>query len=327
MLFTQLAYAKLQWRLVSASPLGPLTSDMNGVRDLTLALGVLCLLVGLGGAGLLGRLITDPIHRLQRDMAAVEAGDLSIRFAVVSGDETGKLGAGFNSMLEKIGALLDTVAREQKQKREYELALLQEQIKPHFLYNTLDTALMLIDMRRLPEARRTIRSLSHFFRSVLSEGREVVTVAEELDMVRDYLAIQHQRFPDAFRYTVEAEDGSLQNAIAKLTLQPLVENAIHHGLKPADRPGLLAVSARRDGDGVSVVVADEGVGIPAARLQEILARAEERDGPHVGLKNVNDRIRLFFGPQYGLLIRSRPGEGTVVTIRLPLRPLEGRREC
>ncbi|THF75049.1 sensor histidine kinase [Cohnella fermenti] len=306
------------WTLVTEVPIKELTRDTSKISLIIVLIGLGCFLLVLANAGLLSRTIAAPIVRLTRAMRKVQEGSIDTRFETRGRDEIGQLGSGFNSMIGRIRELLVRVRREQRQKREYELALIQSQIKPHFLYNTLDVIYTLSEMGRTRDVQRTTKALADYYRNVLSKGREMITIAEELQNVRDYLAIQKVRYSDVFEYRIDVPAELEPYPILKLTLQPLVENAIYHGLKPTGAFGHLSVTGELGDDGILLKVTDDGVGMSEAELAAIWAA--DTDGnrkPSFGMRNAHERIRLYFGSGYGLEVRSAPGQGTTVTARLP----------
>jgi two-component system sensor histidine kinase YesM len=253
-------------------------------------------------------------------MKRFSEGNLNAVMEVNSKDEMGLLASGFNTMNRTIIQLLSNIKLEQKKKREYELALIQAQIKPHFLYNTLDVIYALSELGRIKDVQKTTKALADFYRVTLSKGRDSITIEEELRNVKDYLSIQQIRYSDVFNYTIEVENSVLQHSILKLTLQPIVENAIYHGLKEKGDFGFLQVHAFTEAETIKIQIIDNGVGMDAEKIREILHSDETGQGQVMsyGLRNVDHRLRLYFGEDYGLLIESERGKGTVVTVRIPL---------
>ncbi len=313
---------KLSLNLVSQVPLKQLTRDTDKITWFIVALGACCLLLVLSSAGLLSRTIATPVVRLTRTMRKVQQGSLDHSFDVKGKDEIGMLGAGFNAMIARIRELLLQVGQEQRRKREYELALMQAQIKPHFLYNTLDVIYALSGMGRSKDVQRTTKALADYYRIVLSKGQEMITLGDEIQNVRDYLAIQRMRYADVFDYRIEVPSELHAASILKLTIQPLVENAIYHGLKPADRYGMLTITGEKLEDAIRLTVKDDGVGMDAERLREITRPDAAVSRPSFGLRSVQERIRLYFGEPYGIEVHSRPGEGTEVVVTLPAHAAE-----
>jgi two-component system sensor histidine kinase YesM len=308
------------WKLITIIPLSSLTADTRKITQLIISIGLVCLLFALLGAGLLSQLIAKPIINLTRHMKIVKENNLNLELEVNSGDEIGLLASSFNTMIRRIKELLVNINLEQKKKREYELALIQAQIKPHFLYNTLDVIYTLSEMGRERDVQRITKALADFYRVALSQGKEMISVEEEIRNVKDYLAIQRIRYSDVFNYNLEIHNEILTCAILKLTIQPLVENAIYHGLKTKGSFGHLQVTGKKEGTTIILKVIDDGVGMSAERLQALKqGRQEKQDAIGYGLRSVDERIKIFFGEVYGLQIASELGQGTEVTLLLPFQ--------
>jgi len=309
---------ELDWTLVSEIPLKELTRDTVKVSLFIVVLGVVCLLLALSGAGLLSKTIVTPLVRLTRTMRQVQDGEMDKKFEVRGHDEIGLLGEGFNRMISRIRELLRGIRTEQRLKREYELALLHAQVKPHFLYNTLDVIYTLSEMGRTRDVQRTTKALADYYRIALSKGKEMITLGEELQNVRDYLSIQRIRYSDVFDYRIEVPPELHSCAVLKLTLQPLVENAIYHGLKPAGRFGMLRISGEKFGKVIELRVRDDGVGMDAEKSASLWNSIDsETYTQSFGLRSVHERTQLFFGESYGVALISEPGLGTTITVTLP----------
>ncbi|QGQ97241.1 sensor histidine kinase [Paenibacillus psychroresistens] len=317
-LVSSMPFEKLNWKLVSQIPLSILTEDNRKITWFIVSLGIFGIVFSFFGAEMLSRVIAKPLIRLTKTMLKVKEGDLKIYFSSNTSDEIGFLASGFNKMLEQIRELIDQVGTEQKQKRHYELALIQSQIKPHFLYNTLDLVYVLCAMNRVAEAKEATKALADFYRIALSGGREVISIGEELDNVNDYLAIQKIRYIDVFDFSIDLDETILHDQILKLTIQPLVENAIYHGLKPKGTNGRLHIMGSCSDHEILITVTDNGVGIDPEISQELLnTKKSNHSNKSFGLINVNERIKLFFGNEYGITIHSIPAEGTSIVVRLP----------
>lgn len=270
-------------------------------------------------------LITRPLIVLHDGAEKISEGDMSVRFHFKTRDEIGQLGRIFNYMTERNRELLIQVDEEAKKKREYELSLIQEQVKPHFLYNTLDIIIMLIEMSRSREAARVTQKLANYYKNSLSGSEEIISIEREVQITRDYLDLQVMRYGDKFKYSFDIDEEILGCDIPKMTLQPLVENAIYHGLKYKEDWGSIEISGKvgENKDAV-IVVKDDGIGIDPSRLismQDILKRGEileDDEKKHFGVYSVDHRIRLYFGDEYGINIESIHGEGTTITIRVPM---------
>ena len=275
--------------------------------------------------------ILRPIRVLRDAMGQVADGDLSARADVSSRDELETLAAGFNDMAGNMQRLIDKIKEDEQKMRIADLRLLQEQINPHFLYNTLDTIVWLIEGGKEEEAVHMVVALSDFFRLVLSRGRELISLREEKEHISSYLEIQEVRYRDILEYDIDLDPSLYEYRILKLTLQPLVENALYHGIKYKRARGHIQISGRKDGDLLCLTVSDDGVGMEAADLEE-LRREIERPCAETekgfGLANVNERIRMYFGAEYGMQIDSARGKGTTVRLIIPAVRLgtDGRRE-
>jgi two-component system sensor histidine kinase YesM len=229
-------------------------------------------------------------------------------------------------MISRIRELLAAKIKEQEHLKKVELRALQAQINPHFLYNTLDTIIWLAEANKTNQVIEIVCALSNFFRIALSKGHDWITIHQEIEHVRSYLTIQKMRYRDILDYKIEVDGDILDGTILKLTLQPLVENALYHGIKNKRNGGVITVRARRtDQNIVLLEVQDNGVGFTAYKLAQIQAEINS-DSDEItikesgfGLENVNKRIKLFYGKQYGLSIDSHYLEGTRVTVAIPLK--------
>ena len=284
-----------------------------------IALGVIiALIVSLSIT--VSRSITRPILEISRVTEQVAGGDLSVRSNVRSGVETTALSTSLNAMIDKIEELLGQVRTEQMSLRKAEFELLQAQINPHFLYNTLDAIVWLAEAGDQKTVVRMVGSLSEFFRTSLNEGRDIVTVKEEMMHVRSYLEIQQVRYSDILKYEIDVPESLNPWQIPKITLQPLVENAIYHGVKNRRGGGCVRIAGEETETEFVITVSDDGEGMTPERLEEVRQRLRggEAEGVY-GLYNVAERIRLNFGEEYGLRIDSRLHEGTQIRVRLPKR--------
>ena len=269
--------------------------------------------------------ISVPIKTLERAVKELEAGREEVDIDVSGPYEIEHLGHSIRSMVSTMRHLMDDIIEQEAQKRRSELDVLQSQINPHFLYNTLDSVVWMTENGRTDEAILMVTSLARFFRISLSRGSNIIPIADELEHARHYLTIQKMRYKNKFSAVIAAEDGVEGLYTIKLIVQPILENAIYHGMAYADGDGEITVRARRDGEDVVIEVADNGPGMPEETVERLLdqsyAAAPGTKGSGIGLRNVHQRIRLTFGEVYGLAIHSEPDAGTTVCIRLPV--LEG----
>ncbi|WP_327204763.1 sensor histidine kinase [Paenibacillus sp. DMB20] len=264
--------------------------------------------------------ISKPIRRLEKSVKKVERGDFSSSVDVQGFVEVERVSHRFNLMVQRIRELMQQIIREQEAKRKSELDVLQAQINPHFLYNTLNSVIRLAESGRNEEVVKTITSLSKLFRISLSKGSHIITVREELEHVRNYLIIQNIRYKNKFRFTIDAEEQVLDCLTLKLILQPLVENAIVHGLEELYGPGMIRIEARRVEGNVQIMITDNGLGMSPEKLVSVLNGCpDSKRGSGVGVQNVQERIRLAYGQAYGLAFESEREEGTTVTVTLPVQ--------
>lgn len=265
--------------------------------------------------------ITRPIYEVSEVTRQVSEGDLSVRTNIVYGDEVKQLGDSLNQMIDKIEQLLDQVTVEQTRLRHAELELLQAQINPHFLYNTLDTIVWLAEAGEQDKVVSMVGSLSKFFRTSLNQGKDNISIGEELQHARSYLEIQQVRYQDILTYDIDVPESLYSNLIPKITIQPLVENALYHGIKNKRGLGCIKITGLQTESGFDIIVTDDGIGMSEDRLEQIrdrISNPKPESDEIFGLYNVNERIRLRFGDQYGISIKSQYGVGTEVRISLPI---------
>lgn len=292
---------------------------VNMIRFSLLGMGLLLLLVIILSY-YIPRSITMPITRISRVTNQVAKGNLSVRAAAESGAEARMLSDSLNAMIDKINELLDQVTTEQIRLRKAEFELLQAQINPHFLYNTLDTIVWLAEAGDQKRVVSMVGNLSDFFRTSLNQGKDIISIREELAHVRSYLEIQQVRYQDILRYEITVPEDLYEYKIPKITIQPLVENALYHGIKNKRGQGTITITGERSENGFVLYVRDNGIGMTQERLNEVRAGIQKLSytGKEIyGLYNVNERIRLNFGETYGISIESTYGEGTCVSISLP----------
>ncbi len=268
--------------------------------------------------------VYTPIKKLHDVTTTIARQDLEALVTSENADEITELGLSFNIMVGKIRELLDAKVKEQENLKKAELRALQAQINPHFLYNTLDTIIWMAAGNRTAQVVELVRALSRFFRITLSKGKDWITVRDEVEHIASYLAIQKMRYRDILDYTIDLPDDVQDGRMLKLTLQPLVENALYHGIKNKRSGGTIVVRGHRAGPGeLRIVVEDNGIGMTAARLAQLQALLHSPESSFVaesgyGIHNVNQRLRLYYGPEYGLSIESEYQRGTRVSLIIPL---------
>jgi len=312
------------WYVVSVSYDSDLGSGWGYVQ-VTYAVIGLAVFVILGLiTNFISQGVTRPVHQLQEVMRSVETGEFREAGELNATDEIRELAQEYNLMVSRIRDLMDANAREQELKRKSDLKALQAQINPHFLYNTLDSIVWMGEMGRNREVVEMTTALSRLFRISISRGREHIRLRDEIDHVRNYLTIQKMRYEDKFEYSISVDESLLDLTVLKIILQPLVENAIYHGVRDLSHPGRIEISANVSNGSLHIQVRDDGLGMGSDELESLRdllknSRPEEEDpGTHgVGVRNVNERIQLYFGRAYGLEVDSEPERGTTITCRLP----------
>lgn len=311
------------WKLLSVTPEKGLSLSNLKMRLFVVFVAASFLLVLILINAFISSKITDPIQELEKSVNAIEAGELDREVYTGGSYEIQHLGRSIGDMAKRIKMLMQDIVVEHESKRKSEFDTLQSQINPHFLYNTLDIIVWMIENEKKQEAVKVVTALARFFRISLSKGKSIITVRDELEHIRNYLTIQQMRFKNKFIYEIAAEEEVMDLACLKLMLQPLVENAIYHGMEFMDGDGEIRVTVRRNGEDLWIEVCDNGLGMTPEQVESLLSEKPpmpSKRGSGIGVKNVNERIRLYFGEGYGLVIVSEPDEGTVIRIHLPAKP-------
>ena len=295
-------------------------SLLTTLRVLILLLSVIIIFIYFFSKRL-SRSITDPITRLCDMTEKFAGGDFTVSCDIETGDEMQTLGESFNSMVGEIKTLVEDIHREQENAKDAELRLLQEQINPHFLYNTLDAILWMTEAGENKKAIQIIQELSSFFRISLSKGESSIPIRNEREHVKNYLEIQRYRYQDILDYEIDFDEEILDRHIQKLTLQPIVENALYHGIKNKRGGGKIKVSGRQEGKDVVFVIEDNGKGMDEQELAHLRGlisgeiKSEETRG--FGMANVEKRLEMLYGKDYGITVESELGAGTTVKVRIP----------
>lgn len=302
------------WKVLLYRPDQIVAEAGRNLIVITIGIIAACILISMLASVVFSRLIVRDIERLQQNMKSVEEGDMTIRVTSDAADEIGDLIRGFGSMIEKINHLIHEVYEGKLLQKQYEMRALQAQINPHFLYNSLS----LINWKALEAGKEDISkltlALSSFYRTSLNRGNNVLTMKQELENMKSYLEIQSCMHDDSFDVMLDIQEEILPYQTLNLLLQPLVENAIEHGIDLLeDRKGVIKITGRMDEEKIYLYVEDNGVGIEP----ELLASILEFKTRGYGVRNVNERIKLFYGEEYKLQIESEVGVGTRTTITIP----------
>ena len=306
------------WRAVGVSYVDELVNrNVNDMIRLSLWLAVVVLAVAVLTSWLLSRLIGKPLRGLASAMESFESDADHFTYRPVGGTrEVQELSDSFEHMVLRIQELMTTVREEEVNLRKTELKALQAQINPHFLYNTLDSIAWMCEQGRNADAVKMVHALARLFRISISRGHELIPIAKELEHAESYLQIQMYRYKNQFTYTFDVDPDCLGYYCNKITLQPIIENSINHGLDLMVEEGRIDVRVRFDGDDIVFSVQDNGVGMSPEQLEAIMQNGPT-DRTGIGIKNVNDRLKIYFGRNYGLSITSEPDVGTCVEIRMP----------
>ena len=306
------------WKIVSVVSKESLFSDLNQTRMMALLNLVLAIFLMIFVNQYVAVRITDPLKKLEKSIQGIEMKQQPVVY-IGGPPEIQHLGLTIRFMVEELQELTDKMVKEQEEKRKNELDALQSQINPHFLYNTLDSIMWMIESERYEDAVSMVQALGRLLRISLSRGKNVISVGDELQHARSYLAIQKYRYKNKFTSYFEVEPDIEQYKTIKLVIQPLIENAIYYGMEYMDGEGEIHIRAYTREQDLYLEVEDNGPGMPEEQVEHLLTGGEKarQKGSGIGLKNVNQRIQLYFGTQYGLEIESEPDEGTVVRIHIP----------
>ena len=305
------------WSAVGVVNVDELIKDKSSIIDFYFRLAGISILFAMTFAVLISTTITNPIKMLENTMHEVEVGNFDVRSEIELNNEIGHLSKTFNVMISRIKDLMEKTVRDEEEKRRSEIRALQAQINPHFLYNTLDTIIWMSAGGKNDEVVEVTSALARLFRTSISKGENLVTLLNEVENIKSYLTIQKMRYEDKLSWRVDVPPGLLGLMTPKLILQPIVENAVYHGVKMSQAGGEIAISARTEGERLTITIADSGVGMTAEQLEQLFVPRPDTDRG-IGVINVNNRIRLCFGEEYGLHYFSAPGEGTRVEIWLPV---------
>ncbi|MCH3918714.1 MAG: sensor histidine kinase [Spirochaetia bacterium] len=308
-----------RWKIVGVAYMDELMEGMNRISWIILLVTLLAIVLSLLLSKAVAGYITSPIQQLEREMKQVEnRKQLEVPLPVHGSEEVEALSHAYIEMVERIRKLMTDIVTQQELKRKSELDALEAKINPHFLYNTLDSVVWMAERGNTEGVIQMVRALAKLFRISISHGHEVIAIGEELEHVKNYLLIQKMRFCN-FDFKLDCEDDLLDRPIIKLLIQPLVENALYHGIKYMVDPGFISVTVENYGtDRIRIAVKDNGVGMSQEKIQSLFeGKARETSGNGIGVCNVQQRIQLSYGMAYGISIVSEIDEGTCVYIILP----------
>lgn len=310
------------WKIVGVAYADDLIANEGTIRNSILLYAIIGIIFSLLLSLLLSYRMSKPLRILQRDMKKVERGNFNIRTRIEQNNEIGQLGRSFNLMLAQIKNLMQEIINNQENKRKSELMLLQSQINPHFLYNTLDSIIWMGEQKKHEEVVLMTSALAKLFRASITKDKELVPILVEVDHITNYLLIQKMRYNEQLEYEIDISESILNYKTLKILLQPFVENAIYHGIRNKPEPGKITIRGREQAQIIIFEVEDDGLGMTAEQLEHIW-KVPDNGHPGktlssgIGIGNVNERVKLYFGDMYGIQIRTELEEGTCVTITIP----------
>ena len=310
------------WKIVCVTPMNEVIYNYSEMGIFSIFIMLLFITIIAFSNFFVSTRITNPITELEKSVKRLENGESDIEILVDGSYEVRHLAKAIKSMVNQMHLLMDNIVKEQEAKRKSELNALQAQINPHFLYNTLDSIIWMVENENYDGAIKMVTALAKLFRISLSKGKNIISLNDEIEHVRNYLTIQSIRYKNKFEYFIECDENTLNLCSLKLVIQPLVENAIKHGMEFMDGEGEIHVRGYRKENDVYLEVEDNGLGMPEEEAAELLNGKERphKHGSGVGLVNVHSRLKLRFGETYGLVIHSCPDEGMMVQIHIPYIP-------
>ena len=322
MIYTVQTLTSGNWRVVGVSFVQDIITDsLREIAQLLGAAAIAIVAATLAVSVLFSRVLSRPIHDLISAMEAFEKNADNFVYEPVSGvREVQDLSSSFAHLVRKIQQLMATVRAEEVNLRKTELRALQAQINPHFLYNTLDSISWMCEQGKNKDAVVMVNALAQLFRISISKGHELIPIRSEVQHAKSYLQIQSVRYKDQFSYRFEVDESCLDYLCNKITLQPIIENAIYHGINGLVDEGEIIIRIESRGDDILATVEDNGVGMEPEQIEAIFRRSDTKSG--IGIKNVNDRLKIWFGDAYGITIESEPDCGTRVMVRMPKKQKE-----
>ena len=301
------------WRLITVMQYNELPEQTKYIKYFLIYFSVINFILIIIGSIIISKFITKPIKKLCESMKDIESGEFNIVNIKTYNDEVGELKKGYNIMISQINLLLDKIRQDEKLKRQTELNLLMSQIKPHFLYNTFDTINSLALLGKNKTIYEMIKALGKFYRTSLSNGKDIITVEEEIKTVKSYLIIQNIRYQDMFEVDYDLDPRCNDFKIIKLVLQPLVENAIYHGIRNKKDKGKITISTYSEKEKVVLMVEDNGCGMDELQIKNIV----DSKTTGIGVRTTKERLRVFYGEEYEFIVQSKKDIGTKIIIKMP----------
>jgi|LSQX01.2.fsa_nt_gb two-component system sensor histidine kinase YesM len=308
---------RYNWKFISMLPFDEISDETKDFYLITIIIILINGFILFIGSVIISRMITTPIKKLINSMKGIERKDFKMANIKTGNDEIGKLKDCYNIMVSEIQNLLHQTVEEQKIKRKAELNVLQAQIKPHFLYNTIDALGYLALAGRNEELYEALEALGSYYRTSLSKGKDIISIKKEVDIVKSYLTLQKLRYGDVFDVIYDVDEAAYEFETLKLILQPLVENAIYHGIKPKGEKGIIRISIKLEDTNIIMSVEDDGVGMSEEELLNVTRDKIDSNSTSFGLKGTIMRLQFFYGINDLYMIESKKRYGTRVTITIP----------
>lgn len=311
------------WNTIGFIPSTYIKKDLEGIRNLTIVLIFFAVIIGISISIAIARSLVSPLEDTADALEQFSQGDFEVRLSENRGDEIGKVNLVFNKAIKDINELMQKVTQGETLNKEMEFKTLQSQMNPHFLYNTLDAINWMAFKEKQTEICNLVTAISNLIRVSISNKQSIITLEQEFDYVKDYLYIQQIRYKDRFETIYDIDDSILNQTVPKLIVQPVVENAVVHGIENTQSKNFLYISVKREDEMIYITVRDTGIGMSEAKIAELLKEPEavKSNGVEVhtnlGLYAVHKRLQFMYGESYGLTIESREGVGTTVTLRIP----------
>ncbi len=320
-LYVWKSYPRMGWTVVGQVPVATISQSASAMVRSIWLVGLVAIVASILVFAALARSITRPLDRITRTVSAIAGGDYGRRIRLQGQDEVAVLAGQIDQMAESTEKLMADIERENQQKRQFELSYIQSQMNPHFLYNSLETLCGMVEVGEYENTIEFIGEISRFYRSVLTRGDITVCIREELEIVKNYLAIMQRRYPGRFTYQVDCQEDIMEYRIAKLSLQPIAENAVVHGVLARQGGGCITLRGRMEQGLVRLCVEDNGPGLPGEKLAAIEAKNAHALG--FGFSNTETRLRLQLGDAARVEVASQSGQGARVSLYLPPRKGEG----
>lgn len=317
-IYTVKDVSKFDWRIVGVSYVNELVDDkVTTANELIIIIALFVMAFAIIILFILSKKLTKPVRSLVDAMSTFEKNAVDFKYNPVKGaSEFNKLSSSFEHMVIQIQELMEKVKNEEIALRKTELKALQAQINPHFLYNTLDSIQWMCEEEKTDDAITMVGALAQLFRISISKGYELIPIEKEIQHAKNYLVIQSYRYKDQFTYRFDIDEEVLPYLCNKITIQPIIENALYHGISRMVDEGEIFISVHKVGDDIIIKIKDNGVGMSTKQVENILKK-ERTDSKGIGVKNVNDRIKIYFGDDYGITVQSELDVGTTITIKIP----------